>query len=100
MTRSVRMPRPLFCAVLAGSLSVGCSKKDEAKTDLLPVASSLAPSTGAPSTKSQKFVVDANGKTAIDMPAPKERIKAETSASGGTLEVDATNLTNTRGEVK
>ena len=100
MTRSVRLVGSAALACAMAVCGSGCSKKDEPKADLLPAASSLAPSTAAPSVKSVKFSVDAKGKTSIDMPAPKERIKAETDAAGGTLDVDMTNLANTRGDVK
>ena len=45
-------------------------------------------------------MIDPKGKTTIDMPAPKEHIKAITEAAGGSVDVDLMNVTNTRGEVK
>ena len=84
-------------AVVFGA--VACEDKKGAT--LAPAASSLAPSTPAPtSNKTLKFTIDPKSTTAIDMPAPKEHIKAGTDAASGTLEVDLMNLANTRGEIK
>ena len=84
-------------AVVFGA--VACEDKEGAA--LAPAASSLAPSTPAPtSNKTLKFTIDPKSSTAIDMPAPKEHIKAATDAASGTLEVDLMNLANTRGEIK
>jgi hypothetical protein len=46
-----------------------------------------------------RFVVDPASKTSIDMPAPKERIAAGTTAARGELSVDLEDLTRTRGRV-
>lgn len=74
-----------------------CDKKEP---DVAPAASATALATSSASAKAIKFAVEAKGKTTIDMPAPKEHIKADTEVMGGALEVDLTNLANTRGEVK
>src|SRR4051812_24910899 len=91
-------------AIVAISLTValGLVACDDKKApNLAPAASSLAPSTPAPTTnKTIKFTIDPKSVTAIDMPAPKEHIKAGTSGASGTIEVDLMNLANTRGEVK
>jgi hypothetical protein len=47
-----------------------------------------------------KFIIDPKSTTSIDMPAPKEHIRAGTDGASGTLNVDLMNLANTRGEVK
>jgi hypothetical protein len=86
----------LAAAVVVGA--VGC--EDKKPQNVAPTASSLAPSTAAPSSKTMKFVIDPKSTTSIDMPAPKEHIKAGTEAATGTLDVDVMNLANTRGEVK
>jgi hypothetical protein len=52
-----------------------------------------------PSAHSVDFAIDPASKTAIDMPAPKERIKGETTAAKGTLHVDLADLAMTRGDV-
>ena len=78
--------------------TVGCD--DKKPTALAPAASSLAPSTVAPTAMTMKFAIDPKSSTSIDMPAPKEHIKAGTEAATGTLDVDFMNLANTRGEVK
>lgn len=94
------MKRAIVMA-LALSIGVGSVACDDKKPqNLAPAASSLAPSTPAPSAKTAKFAVDAKSTTSIDMPAPKEHIKAGTDAAAGTLEIDFANLANTRGEVK
>ena len=84
---------------LAVSLSVGCSKKTEGES---ASGSATAPTVAsAPaSAKTVKFAIDAKGTTSIDMPAPKEHIKAETSAAAGHIDIDPTNLANSRGQVK
>ncbi len=85
--------------VVIGGLWMAFGHKDE-PVAIAPVASALAPSMAAPTVKVAKFVIDPKGKTAIDMPAPKEHIKAITEAAGGSVDVDLMNVTNTRGEVK
>jgi hypothetical protein len=84
-------------AVLIGA----CDKKDEASAVpvLAPSASSLAPSV-AEGMQAIKLNIDPASTSSIDMPAPIEHIKAETSAAAGALEVDVMNLANSRGEVK
>jgi len=47
-----------------------------------------------------KFIIGNESKTSIEMEAPKEKIKAATNGANGTLDVDFTNLANSRGEVK
>ena len=95
MTRSVLVLG--LCAVPLALLG-GCSKKDDGT--ILPSASALAPSVAAPSAKVVKYTIAATGKTSIDMPAPNERIKADTTSAGGSIDVDLMNLANTRGDVK
>jgi hypothetical protein len=92
------MKRAITIAIIIGIATVGCD--DKKATNLAPAASSLAPSTVAPSAKTTKFSIDPKSSTSIDMPAPKEHIKAGTDAATGTLDVDFMNLANTRGEVK
>jgi hypothetical protein len=77
---------------------VACDNK---KSNLAPAASSLAPSTPLPpSSTVKKFVVEAESKTSIEIEAPKETIKATVTGASGTLDVDVTDLTRSRGEVK
>jgi hypothetical protein len=95
----------LFSMLAAGVLtSVACDKKDEpptsASSSVAPAASSVAPSVPPATATVEKFTLDTTGKTMIDMPAPKEHIKAETSGSAGSLQVDLMNIANSRGEVK
>jgi hypothetical protein len=97
--------RPTLAAVVLVALAAGCDKKDESSsapaatgTTMGASASALSPSVAE--GKSVKFVIGEKGTASIDMPAPKEHIKADTSASAGNLDVDLTNLANTRGEVR
>jgi hypothetical protein len=88
----------------------GCDKdkKDETASSTTATAASTAAPSASASTKSApsdervivKYTLASSGKTAIDMPAPKEHIKADTAASAGTLDVDLANLANCGGEVK
>jgi hypothetical protein len=89
--------------VAAGAVAVGfgvVACDDKKATPIAPAASSLAPSTSAPSSNVVKFTIDPKSTTSIDMPAPKEHIRATTEVASGTLGIDFTNLANTRGEVK
>jgi len=97
--------KSLMLGIGAGLVVVGglCSRSDEKRSRrsrFAPVASALAPSTAAASAKVVKFTIDPKGATTIDMPAPKEHIKAGSTAAAGTLEIDLANLANSRGEVK
>ncbi len=82
MTRNARTMAILLSAALVGA--VGCDKKDES-SPAAPAASSVAPSVTAPTGMFIKYAIDPGGKTAIDMPAPKEHIKADTTALAGEL---------------
>jgi hypothetical protein len=86
-------------AVVVVSGAAGCDDK-KAGSGAAPAASSLAPSTASAASKTVKFTIDPKSSTAIDMPAPKEHIKAGTDVASGTVDVDLMNLANTRGEVK
>jgi hypothetical protein len=101
MTKAVKTGRWEGFAVLTlGVLAAAaCDKKDET-APIAPAASSVAPSVAPPTAMVVKYVLEPTGKTAIDMPAPNEHIKADTSVSAGQLQVDLMNLTNSRGEVK
>ena len=88
-------------AALAGAgvmlLTVGCEDK---KPNLAPVASALASSAPPSGASVKKFSIDSTSKTSIEMEAPKEKIRATASGAAGTLDVDLTNITSSRGEVK
>jgi hypothetical protein len=79
---------------------VGCGKKEDDKVMLAAPASTLTLSKAAPEVKVTSFVIASDGKTTIEMPAPKEHIKAKTTVSAGNLDVDLMNIANTRGEVR
>lgn len=91
----VALGAPFVCGAAA---STGCDKKEN--IPIAPAASSLAPSTVAPTAMTMKFAVDSKGTTSIDMPAPKEHIKATTEGAAGNLDVDLKNIAASRGEVK
>jgi hypothetical protein len=98
---------PLVCTprlasfFVLGSLAIaGCSKSDSSSVTVAESASALASSQAPTSAMVVKYKLQTDGKTAIDMPAPNEHIKAATSATDGTLDVDLMNVTNTRGQVK
>jgi hypothetical protein len=94
------MKRAIIVAVTV-AVGVGAVACDKRTANVAPAASSLAPSTPAPTTnKTVKFIIDPKSTTSIDMPAPKEHIRAGTDGASGTLDVDLMNLANTRGEVK
>jgi hypothetical protein len=82
--------------VVAASAASGCSKDDAAKP--MPPAAPIASSVTVGS-KGIDFAIDPTSKTSIDMPAPKERIKATTTAAKGTVHFDPSDLTMTRGDV-
>jgi len=87
--------------IAAMLLSAACDKGSSAgSVELAPSASALAPSVAAPTSMAVKMKVDAKGHTEIDMPGPNEHIKADTSASMGSIDVDLMNIPATRGEVK
>lgn len=99
MKRAIVAALALALALAVGFGAIACD--DKKATNLAPAASSLAASTPAPTTnKTVKFTIDPKSTTSIDMPAPKEHIKAGTDGASGSLEVDIMNLANTRGEVK
>jgi hypothetical protein len=93
------MRQEIYMAIVLLSLAA-CSRKEEEKVALAAPAAALTISKPAPEAKVTEYVLDREGTTAIDMPAPKERIKARTTAAAGSLEIDLTNLANSRGEVR
>lgn len=78
-------------------LITGCEDK---KPNLAPVASALAATPRPSGASVKKFVIDNESKTSIEMEAPKEKIKATAKGGAGTLDIDVSNLANSRGEVK
>ncbi len=90
--------KPFQVAIFA-ALLVAC--KDDKKTEvtLAPTASALAPSTASTTAMTVKFTVN-KGTTSLEMPAPQEKIKAETTEASGDLQIDIHKLDETRGIVK
>jgi hypothetical protein len=81
--------------------NAACDKKDDAPPPTPTVAASAIVAPPPPeSPKAIKLTVDPTSQTHVDMPAPKERIKADTSAAAGTLTIDPADLAKTRGQVK
>ncbi len=85
-------------AMLGLTLGVGCKKGDDQPPPApMPPAAPLAMSNAG--ANAVDYAIDPASKTSVDMPAPKERIKGETTAAKGTLHVDFKDLTQTRGDV-
>lgn len=87
----------LTAAAVFLALLAGCEEK---KPQLAPVASAVEPTAPPPGAKVKKFVVDPAGKATIEMEAPKEKIKASATGAAGSVDVDASNLEASRGELK
>lgn len=91
----------LLASLSLSALAVGaCKKSEETQVTLAESASAVQVAAPPASAKVVAFTIDPASKTSIDMPAPKEHIKSETTAAAGKLEVDLMNVENTRGEVK
>ncbi len=90
----------VFAAVPFVSVAALTACKKDTPPTLAESASALVTAAPPASAKVIAYTVDAASKTSIDMPGLKEHIKADTDAATGTLNVDVTNLANTRGEVK
>lgn len=89
----------VVAALSACTSLLACEKKEDPKP-AAPAASSLAPSVASPTSMVVKLKIDPKSTTKIDMPAPQEQIKAQTSAADGHLDVDLMDVTQTRGEIK
>ncbi len=89
-----------ICVVVVPSLVLACSKEDPKPVKLAESASAVAAAAPPPTAKVMPYAIDATSKTSIDMPAPNEHIKADTTAAAGNLDVDLMNVENTRGTVK
>lgn len=74
---------------------------DDKKPNLAPVATA-SPSSSPPPAKAsvKKFAIDDTTRTDVVMSAPKEKIKVATTSATGLIDVDPSNLGETRGEVK
>lgn len=104
------MTRIQIVATAALLLLAACDKKDDKPTaDNKPTttapsataaASASAPATKPASATARSYAIDPAGKISIDMPAPKEHIKASAQNTSGDLSVDTTNLAATNGTVK
>jgi hypothetical protein len=91
----------IVCVAALGVFAAACSKKsDDVKPEPGTAASAVSAASAPPSAKTVKFTVDPKSTTSVDMPAPKEHIKADTKAADGTIDVDLMNLANSRGVVK
>jgi hypothetical protein len=98
MVRTGMVAMGLAALTLAGL--AGCKKGDESSSEApKPPPAPIAMSKADPASKSIDFAIQPDGKTSIDMPAPKERIKGETKAAKGELHVDLAKLGMTRGDV-
>jgi hypothetical protein len=91
----------IVCVALIGAVALGCSKKsDEVKAEPGAAASAVTAASAPATAKTLKFKIEPKSTTSIDMPAPKEHIKADTSAADGSFDLDLMNLANSRGVVK
>jgi hypothetical protein len=97
---SVRSELVVALAVAVVSASACDNKKDEAPVAPAVAASAIAPPVAPTGPKTLRFNLEPGGKTSIDMPAPKERIRAQTTAVKGDVTIDPTDLEKTRGQVK
>ena len=100
------MPPRLLVSFLAGVASVtalasmpACSKKSDAPAPTTS-ASALVVSQAPASAMVVKYDIVKDSKASLVGPAPVETLKGETSGMDGSLDVDLTNLMNTRGVVK
>src|SRR5262245_45098425 len=75
----------------------GCEQKKN-EPSLAPSATSLEVS--KPASKALHYEIQKDGKTTLDMPGKIEDIKADTTASDGSLDVDLTDISKSVGEVK
>ena len=81
MNHRLTMLRVTTTLALAVMALAGCDK-DKDKAPLAPAASSLAPSVAAaPGAHVFRLAIDPKSTSTIDMPAPKEHIKAHTDAA-------------------
>jgi hypothetical protein len=87
--------------LLAGATAfAACDKKDDAPATPTIAASAIAPPPAPMSPSALHYALDPASKTSIDMPAPKERIKADTTAATGEITVVPSDLAKTSGQVK
>lgn len=89
-----------LCVVVTAVTFAACSKKDDPEVKLAATATAVSAAAPPPSAMSVAYSIEKDGKTSVDIDAPSEHIKAGTTVSDGTLQVDLMNLANTRGEVK
>ncbi|MEZ4300136.1 MAG: YceI family protein [Polyangiaceae bacterium] len=83
-----------FASVLAG-----CGDDTAKPTPPATSASALAPSVAAESKTLVKMTIDPSGTAMFDMKAPLENIKGTVKGFGGTVEVELSDLTRSRGEI-
>jgi hypothetical protein len=84
---------------IAALVLAGCKKGEEATAAPSPPPAPIAMSQADPASKAVNYDIASDGRTTIDMPAPKERIKADTQAAKGQLHVDLTKIGMTRGDI-
>lgn len=99
LSRLVRVVRGIGLAGLGAAFTSGCGKKDDAVA-LAPSATALATSQGPAAPRVWHFAIDPTSRTHVDLPGLQERIRGDTSAAQGTLDVDAADLSKSRGTVR
>ena len=90
--------RGMTVAALA-ALVVSCGKKSGEET-LAPAASALTASSASTTSGTWHFNIDPKGSSQVDMPGLKEHIKGETTGAAGSLDVVASDLSQSRGLVR
>lgn len=85
-------------AALALVSVAGCGKREQASAG--PVASALAASTADAGAGSWRYAIEPAASTHVDMQGVKERIRADTTAATGTIEIVPRDLGRSRGTVR
>jgi hypothetical protein len=84
---------------LAAAFGCACGKREDPAT-LAPSATTLASSQAPASSALWHYTIDPASRTHVDLPGLQERIRGDTSAAEGTLDVDGDDLTKSRGTAR
>jgi hypothetical protein len=96
-----RAAAPVGARLVLASIvaAAACSKKDE-PASAAAAATPLAASTAEPGLTTWHYTVDPQSRAHVDLPGLKERIKGDATAAEGTLDVDGSDLSKSRGTVR
>jgi hypothetical protein len=89
----------LLALPCVAAFSLGCDRKADAVA-VAPAVTSLPSSEAPANLATWHYTVDPDGRAHVDLPGLKERIKGDTTAALGTLEVDGNDLSKSRGTVR